>query len=83
MESDTSTSGDDMDDNVILFKTAVATAQVILYDSDSESDTEAPRQWGGSKKGKSPNIKRDFEGAYKMVKRHYFMCACQCLGMMR
>ena len=48
MESDASTtSGDDMDDDVILFKTAVAAAQVILYDSDSESDTEAPRQLNG------------------------------------
>ena len=58
MDSDTSTSGDDMDSDIALFKTAVAAAQVILYNSDSESDTEAPRRWGDSRKGKSPNIKR-------------------------
>ena len=45
MDSDTSTSGDDMDSDIALFKTAVAAAQVILYNSDSESDTEAPRRW--------------------------------------
>ena len=44
MESDASTSGDNMDDDIILFKTEVAAAQVIMYDSDSESDTEAPLQ---------------------------------------
>ena len=43
MESGASTSGDGMDNNVILLKRAVAAAQVILRNSDSESDTEAPR----------------------------------------
>ena len=29
-------------------------------------------KWGGSKKGKSPNIQRDFAGAYDQVVKHYF-----------
>ena len=73
MGSDTSTSDDNMDDEIFLFHSAVAAAQVIMCDSDSESDTEAQRQWSVSKKGKSLNLQRDFEGACNMVKRNYFV----------
>ena len=69
MDSDTS---DDIAEDEAIFTILAASAQT-LYDSDSMSDSETEEEWGGSKKGKAANIPRDFEGAYNMVRRNYFM----------
>ena len=39
---------------------------------ESSSDEEEEIKWGGSRKGKAPNKKRDFLGAYERVVKFYF-----------
>ena len=68
-ESDTS---NDIADNEAIFSILAASAQ-ILYNSDSVSDTETEDEWGDFKKGRAPNILCDFEGAYTMLRRNYFI----------
>jgi len=43
----------------------------ILYNDSSDEDCQQS-EWGGSKKGKAPNKKRDFQGAYDKLVRQYF-----------
>ena len=45
-------------------------AQSILL--DSSSDEEEPKQWGGSREGRTPNKNRDFIGAAAQLDRDYF-----------
>lgn len=41
-------------------------------EESSSSDEDTRTRWGGSVKGKSANIKRDFDQAYNTLKSHYF-----------
>ena len=57
----------------LLADSASAVAQVASQVVPTQSDdTGAEEQWGGSKKGKAPNVERDFVGAYKKLVNHYF-----------
>ena len=47
---------------------AQVASQVATCQSDQSDDTK--RQWGGSKKGKAPNVDRDFVGACKQLKKN-------------
>merc|ERR1712045_1102013 len=47
----------------------VASAQEYMEESSS---SEEENTWGGSRKGKSKNFPRDFEGAHMNVVSHYF-----------
>jgi hypothetical protein len=38
----------------------------------ANSSDEEEVKWGGSLPGKSPNLKRDFDGAYKRLTKMYF-----------
>jgi hypothetical protein len=49
-----------------LLQTVAATLAVL------ESNDKEEKQWGGSRPGKAPNKKRDFERAYKMRLEQYF-----------
>ena len=55
--------------DVINCHVAQAVSQAV---SDEAADVKCPPKWGGSKKGKSPNLERDFGGACKTMVSHYF-----------
>jgi hypothetical protein len=69
MLSDDSSSDDDEEIETIA-KGAIAMSR-YFFNSDSDS-SESSCKWGGSRPGRSPNIKRDFAGANEMIIRHYF-----------
>ena len=50
---------------------AAASVSAAMMESD-DSSSEEEHTWGGSRVGKSPNKKRDFEGAMRQVMAHYF-----------
>ena len=77
MESDSSD-----DDNFHLFMSTFAAANAalanselaiteLLESSDDDGD-ESTSNWGGSRTGRSPNKKRNFELAFNNVRRYYF-----------
>ena len=51
---------------------AAASASAAMMESDDSSSEDDRNTWGGSRVGKQPNKKRDFEGAMKQVMEHYF-----------
>ena len=51
---------------------AVTHSHVMDSESDSESDSSEEPKWGGSPKGKAPNIKRDFAGSAETIIKQYF-----------
>jgi hypothetical protein len=61
---------DDKDDMIgTVLHGAHAAAQVVAQET---AGTKPTPKWGGSKKGKSPNLERDFVGAYNKLISHYF-----------
>ena len=58
------------DDTIMDDEVAIAVVQWLIDDM-FESDNEDSK-WGGSRPGKAPNKKRDFEGAYNRLVRQYF-----------
>ena len=51
-----------------------STIDVAHYnmESDISGSSRSDVKWGGSHPGRSPNINRDFEGAYNMLASYYF-----------
>jgi len=37
-----------------------------------DSDDDEPKEWGGSEPGKSPNLRRDFQGTHERLKAQHF-----------
>ena len=46
--------------------------EILMMDESSDEELSQSSTWGGSKKGKSANKKRDFQGAYTRLVRQYF-----------
>ena len=46
----------------------------LAEDDDDDEEEEKARNflWGGSRKGKEPNIRSDFEGAHETLVQKYF-----------
>ena len=66
-------SGEDEEMMAILQSTlAVTQSHMMDLESDSESDSSEEPKWGGSPKGKAPNIKRDFAGSAETIIKQYF-----------
>ena len=62
-----------LDSDPLLSESAAVVAQVGSQVVSSVSVGAKTRgKWGGSKKGKAPNIDRDFVGAHKKLVHHYF-----------
>ena len=63
-----------LDNDPLLAGTSTVAARVASQVVTCQSDQSggAKRQWGGSKKGKAPNIGRDFVGAHKQLANHCF-----------
>jgi Plant transposon protein len=55
---------------VVAAEESTSMGQILTELASDSSEDE--RTWGGSKKGKSANLKRDFDDAYKRLKLHYF-----------
>ena len=70
-DSSSSSSSDD-DDEVIMLLNSTTTITSHSIESDSGDSTDSENKWGGSPKGKSRNIPRDFEGAYERLILRYF-----------
>ena len=70
MNSYLSSSSDASDDDLIVLDDVVAVSQMICDSERGSSDLV--HHWDGSSFGQSPNILRDFEGAYNMVVYHNF-----------
>jgi len=74
MESSSNSDSDSSGDDELvtdLLGTIAAASRMAMDQSDNDS-SDSSIKWGGSRKGKAPNIARDFAGAYSMVVQHYF-----------
>ena len=78
MDSDDSS---DDDDYQLVMSTLEATTAAIrnsdaaledLIDSSDDDEAQPPLQWGGSRQGRSPNKKRDFDLAFNNIRGFYF-----------
>ena len=49
-----------------------AIGEISSLATEDPTDGQPPPKWGGSMKGKSPNMERNFSGAYKQLLSHYF-----------
>ena len=78
MESDSDSSSGDEEALVVAVVSGVtALIQLAHEEEEEEEDDEEEEEaanvvWGGSRVGKGPNIRRDFEGAYKTLVNQYF-----------
>ena len=63
-------SGDDYEVIMLLNSTIFIATHSIDYNSTNSTDSE--NKWDGSPKEKSPNIPRDFEGAFSILIHHHF-----------
>ena len=76
VESDTVISDDDHEQMNQMFLDDMefddTVLGILMMDDSSDEELSKSSKWGGSRKGKAANKKRDFQGAFNKLVRQYF-----------